>query len=46
MQRTIATRSLISRGLAKVEPPTDTLIAFAAKAGSGLDRSPVGAAAT
>jgi hypothetical protein len=34
MQRTIATRSLVSRGLAKVEPPTDTLIAFAAKAGS------------
>lgn len=34
MQRTIASRTLVSRGLAKVEPPTDTLIAFAAKAGS------------
>lgn len=34
MRRTMASRSLFSRGLAKVEPPTDTLIAFAAKAGS------------
>jgi hypothetical protein len=42
MQRTIATR-MVSRGLAKVEPAgTDTLIAYAAKAGStaedGTDR--------
>jgi hypothetical protein len=37
MKRTVATRS-IGRGLARVEPPSsDTLIAFAAKAGSTAD---------
>jgi dipeptidyl aminopeptidase/acylaminoacyl peptidase len=34
MRNVVATRSFVSRGLAKVEPPADTLIAFAAKAGS------------
>jgi uncharacterized caspase-like protein len=36
MKRTIATRS-VGRGLAKVEPAPNTLIAFAAKAGSTAD---------
>lgn len=34
MRSVVANRSFVSRGLAKVEPPADTLIAFAAKAGS------------
>ena len=36
MTRTVATRQ-VTNGLAKVEPDTDTLIAFAAKAGSTAD---------
>ncbi len=38
MQRRVATRQIVSGGLAKVEPTfTDTLVAYAAKAGSTAD---------